>query len=310
MKNLKNEIIAFIKDYVKASNAKGVVVGMSGGKDSLVVAKLCTLAIGSEKVFGVIMPKGDMVDIDDAKESCELLGIDYEIADIKNAYDEIESLTMSVLKTNNLSSVTKLNISPRIRMNILYSVGGTLRYLVANTSNLSERMVGYSTKWGDAVGDFAPIANLTKTEVCELGLELGLLEHLVNKKPADGLTGSTDEEIMGFSYAELDSFIREGKISKNHEKIEKMHRASAHKRNPITSFNSNRKNHFEDKWAEEKHLKKVFFLCKNYSGRTQTSIQDLKFESFSSSAIVSSIALFELPHAGNTVSKRLSDSSR
>lgn len=246
MKNLKNEIIDFIKNYVENSHAKGVVVGMSGGKDSFVVAKLCADAIGREKVFGVIMPKGEMVDIDDAKESCELLGIDYEIADIKNTYDEIEALTMSALKTNNLSKVTTLNISPRIRMNVLYAIGGTLGYLVANTSNLSERMVGYSTKWGDGVGDFAPLANLTKTEVCELGIELGLPEYLVNKKPADGLTGSTDEEIMGFSYEELDDFIRKGKFSKNQEKIEKMHHASAHKRSPITSFNSNRKNHFED----------------------------------------------------------------
>ena len=100
MKNLKNEIVEFIKNYVETAHAKGVVIGMSGGKDSLVVAKLCTLAIGREKVFGVIMPKGEMADTEIAKESCELLGIEYEIADIKNAYDEIESLTMSVLKTN------------------------------------------------------------------------------------------------------------------------------------------------------------------------------------------------------------------
>lgn len=246
MKNLKHEIIDYIADYIKNSKAKGVVVGMSGGKDSLVVAKLCCEAIGSEKVFGVIMPNGETPDLDDAKASCELLGIDYEIADISGVYNEIEALTMSALKTNNLSSVTTLNISPRIRMNILYAIGGTLGYLVANTTNLSEKMVGYTTKWGDSVGDFSPISNLTKTEVCELGLELNLPEKLVYKTPADGLTGSSDEEIIGFSYNELDDFIRNGKISKNHEKIMKMHKASAHKRSLITSFDTNRKNYFEN----------------------------------------------------------------
>lgn len=254
MKNLKSQIIEFIKNYVESARAKGVVLGMSGGKDSFVVAKLCCEAIGKENVFGVIMPKGEMLDIDIAKQECELLEINYEVSNIKNLYAEMVELSKSaVAKASQknedevvLSSVSTFNISPRLRMNLLYSVGGTLGYLVANTSNLSERMVGYTTKWGDNVGDFAPILGLTKTEVCELGLALGLPESLVCKKPADGLTGKTDEDVMGFSYDELDNFIRNGAISKNHDKILKMHKASAHKREPILSFDPKLKNHFED----------------------------------------------------------------
>ena len=254
MKNLKSQIIDFIKNYVDSAKAKGVVLGMSGGKDSFVVAKLCCEAIGKQNVFGIIMPKGDMLDIDIAKQECEILGINYEVANIKNLYDEMTMLSKkAIAKATSkseieveLSSVSSFNISPRLRMNLLYSVGGTLGYLVANTSNLSERMVGYTTKWGDNVGDFAPILGLTKTEVCELGLALGLPEELVCKKPADGLTGKTDEDVMGFSYNELDDFIRNGVISKNHDKILKMHKASAHKREPILSFDPKLKNYFEN----------------------------------------------------------------
>lgn len=247
MYEIKNQIIKFVKDYVDASGAKGVVLGMSGGKDSFVVAKICTDAIGKENVFGLIMPRGDQKeDVKIAIDECELLGIKHTIADISKLYDETVALSKAAVETNELSKVSTLNISPRLRMNLLYAVGGTLGYLVANTSNLSERMVGYSTKWGDGVGDFAPLLGLTKSEVCELGIALGLPEKYVNKKPADGLTGKTDEEVMGFSYDELDNFIRNGKISKNHEKILKMHKGSSHKRQNMAYFDSKRKNYFEN----------------------------------------------------------------
>ena len=246
MKNIKNVLIKFIKDYVDGAHAKGVVLGMSGGKDSFVVAALAKEAVGADNVFGIIMPNGKQKDIDDAIFECEFLKIKYSISNIENLYNETEALTKAALQTKELSKVTTLNIAPRLRMNLLYAAAATLGYLVANTSNLSEKMVGYSTKWGDAVGDFAPLLSLTKTEVQELGIELGLPENLVYKKPADGLTGSTDEEVMGFSYSELDDFIRNGKKAENFEKISKMHKASAHKRNPIKTFECGRKNHFED----------------------------------------------------------------
>lgn len=246
MKNIKNEIVAFIKNYVENAGAKGVVLGMSGGKDSFVVAALASLAVGSDNVFGIIMPNGKQKDVDDAIFECEFLKIKYTISNIENLYNETIALTKDSLKTENLSKVTTLNIAPRLRMNLLYSVAGTLGYLVANTSNLSERMIGYSTKWGDAVGDFAPILSLTKTEVQELGIELGLPENLVHKSPADGLTGCSDEEILGFSYFELDEFIRRGKKSENFDKILKMYNSSKHKRNSIEFFDLNRKNFFDE----------------------------------------------------------------
>ena len=246
MEKIKNEIINFIKDYVQCAGAKGVVLGMSGGKDSFIVAALAVEAVGKDNVFGIIMPNGNQKDINDAIFECEFLKIKYSVSNIENLYNETVQLTKDALHTDELSKVTTLNIAPRLRMNLLYSAAATLGYLVANTSNLSEKMVGYSTKWGDAVGDFAPLLSFTKTEVQELGLKLGLPEDLVYKKPADGLTGSTDEEVLGFTYDELDDYIRNGKKSNNFEKILKMHRASGHKRSPIKTFESGRKNYFED----------------------------------------------------------------
>ena len=246
MKNLKFEIIKFIRDYIESAHAKGVVIGMSGGKDSFVVAALAVEAIGSENVFGIIMPNGDQKDINDAIFECEFLKIKYSVLNIENLYNETISLTKTALQTDDLSKVTTLNIAPRLRTNLLYSSAATLGYLVANTSNLSEKMIGYSTKWGDSVGDFSPLSSLTKTEVQELGIILGLPKDLVYKKPADGLTGQNDEDVLGFSYAELDNFIRNGEKGENFEKIQKMHKSSSHKRNPIKTFESGRKNYFEE----------------------------------------------------------------
>lgn len=246
MKNNIKSIIKFIKDYIESSHSKGVVVGMSGGKDSLVVAKLCTLALGTENVFGLILPNGQMLDKSIAQEHCEHLGIEYSVVDISVAYDDVFRQTKVVVGENNLKNVSIINIAPRLRMTYLYSVAGSKDYLVANTSNLSEIMIGYSTKWGDGVGDFAPLADLTKTEVCELGIALELPQKYVLKKPDDGLSGLTDEEKLGFSYNELDQFIRIGKKGENFEKIARLNQTTAHKRNLPPKFKSGLKNFFEN----------------------------------------------------------------
>lgn len=237
----------YIKNYIDSAHADGVVLGMSGGKDSLVTAKLCANAIGKENVLGVIMPNGAMKDISVAVESCKEIGIRYYTLDIKQTYDSILKNVDEVLKNENknLSTVTTFNVPPRTRMSTLYAIAGSLNYLVANTSNLSEAMVGYTTKWGDNVGDFSPIANYTKSEVCEIGLALGLPTHLVLKAPDDGLSGQTDEDKLGVTYADIDSFIRTG-FAKQKDKILALHRSSAHKRMGVAKFENNLKNYLEE----------------------------------------------------------------
>ena len=142
--------------------------------------------------------------------------------------------------------MTTFNVPPRLRMVTLYSIAGSLGYLVANTSNLSEGMVGYTTKWGDNVGDFGPLANFTKEEVCEIGILLGLPDRLVNKIPDDGLSGQSDEEKLGFSYAELDNFIRHGKKGEKFDKISHMHKISQHKRIGVVKYENDLKNYFDE----------------------------------------------------------------
>ena len=246
MEKIKQNVINFIKTYVSSSGAKGVILGMSGGKDSFVAAALCVEAIGKVNVFGLMMPNGLMTDLAIAKEECEYLGIKHKVFDINALYQEVETGSKNILETNTLSDVSTINLSPRLRMTMLYTVGGTLGYLVVCTSNLSETMIGYSTKWGDGVGDFAPLAGLTKTEVCALGAHMGLPTKFVFKKPDDGLSGKTDEEKIGFSYDELDDFIRNGNKGPNFDKIQKMHRVSAHKRTLPTKCEHNLKNHFDE----------------------------------------------------------------
>ena len=243
MKDKIKQIQSWIKEYVKNANASGVVVGMSGGKDSFVCAKLCTEALGKQNVFGLIMPNGEMKDILDAKKSCEYLGIKYSTINIKTLFDYIMDSTKNVIQKD-VSTITIQNTPPRLRMTLLYAIAGSMNYLVANTSNLSEKMVGYTTKWGDNVGDFFPLANFTKTEVCQIGLLLGLPNELVNKVPSDGLSGKSDEQKLGYSYDELDDYIRNGKKGANFEKVLKHHNCSNHKRHNAI-FESNQKNYFE-----------------------------------------------------------------
>lgn len=242
MEKYISKITSFIKEYVAGAGAKGAVVGMSGGKDSFVVAKLCSLALGAENVFGVILPNGEMKDLEIAKHECEILGIKSKVANIENIDREIKALTKNATDSSNLNEVSAINIAPRVRMTVLYAVAANLNYLVANTSNLSETMIGYSTKWGDNVGDFAPIADFTKTEVCEIGLALGLPKEYVLKAPTDGLSGKEDEEKIGFSYSVLDEFIRTGKSLQSEEKIKTMSRVTAHKRALPPKCDSEKKN--------------------------------------------------------------------
>ncbi|MGN0496426.1 MAG: NAD(+) synthase [Lachnospiraceae bacterium] len=222
--------VAWIRDFFdKNGKDCNAVIGVSGGKDSSVVAALCVAALGKDRVIGVLMPNGEQGDIDIARKLVKFLGI-------KSFEINIEDAVRGVL--NNLSGngfevskQTITNLPPRIRMATLYAVSQSMNGRVANTCNLSEDWVGYSTRYGDAAGDFSPLARLTVTEVKEIGRVLGLSGEFVDKTPADGLCGKTDEENLGFSYETLDRYIRE-EIEPEEEiknKIDELHKKNQFK---------------------------------------------------------------------------------
>ena len=226
MKTLKDECVEWIRNWFTRNGPDcNAIVGISGGKDSTVVAALCAEALGKDRVIGVLMPNGEQKDIDDAYKVVTFLGIDFIVQDISSAYDNIVNMMKyprkGTLEPLVVSKQTRINLPPRIRMTVLYAVAQSLNGRVANTCNLSEEYIGYSTRWGDNVGDFSPLGCLTKTEVVELGIEMGLPNYLVTKTPSDGLCGKTDEDNFGFTYDELDRYITTGEYE-NEETKEKI----------------------------------------------------------------------------------------
>ena len=234
---VKNDLEDWIKLWF-SENGKNcnAVIGISGGLDSTVVAALCVEALGKDRVVGVLMPNGIQRDICFADMVCDHLGIKrYEI-NIKDMYNDV---TMGVqLSGIKLTEQTRINISPRLRMTVLFAVAQSLNGRVSCNSNLSESYIGYSTIFGDSAGSFAPLKNLTKTEVKLIAKELGLPMMLVEKDPSDGLCGKTDEDNFGFSYAVLDKYIRTGEIEDMNvkERIDQMHEKNLFKTQPIESF--------------------------------------------------------------------------
>lgn len=231
---VKNQCVDWIKKFFRENGEDcNAVVGVSGGKDSSVVAALCVRALGKDRVIGVLMPNGQQSDIDMAKLLVEHLGIKSFTVNIK---ETVDSLKNSI--PFNMSEQSRVNLPPRIRMATLYAISQSNNGRVANTCNLSEDYVGYSTRYGDAAGDFSPCANLTVNEVKAIGRVLGLPDVLVDKVPIDGLCGKTDEENLGFTYAELDKYIREGVIENKEtkEKIDRLHRANEFKLKPMPAF--------------------------------------------------------------------------
>jgi NAD+ synthase len=215
-----NICIDYIKNFFEETNGKVAVIGISGGKDSTVAAALCVQALGKENVFGVLMPNGltsetAYQDLDDGKRVCEFLGIKYYIFDIHNAYfdilNKVENLVYcqnSKDVESNVSKQSKINLAPRIRMSTLYAIAQTVNGRVINTTNACERAVGYGTLFGDTVGDLALLKNLTVSEIYEIGDALGLPYDLVHKTPADGLTGKSDEEVLGVSYEDIEKYLK------------------------------------------------------------------------------------------------------
>ena len=234
---VKNELIQWIGDYFEKNGQNScAVVGISGGKDSSVVAALCARALGRERVVGVLMPQGVQQDIDVSRALV--------------AYLDIRSFTVNIGETvgvlfkaiedsgADMSRQAEINTPARVRMATLYAVAAGLNGRVSNNCNLSETWVGYSTKYGDAAGDFSPLSSLTVTEVKAIGRALDLPEMFVEKVPIDGLCGKTDEENLGFTYALLDNYIRTGQCDGEAVKaeIDRLHVFSAHKRTEMPRF--------------------------------------------------------------------------
>lgn len=223
-----------MKTWAAQTNAKNFVVGISGGKDSTVVAMLLCAIFGKERVYGVMMPQGEQSDIQDSIDVCDILGIRHTTVNIG---ESVSAITDEIYKNRAKSGIypTKdmdINLPARIRMSTLHAIGQCVDGRVINTSNLSEDMVGYATQFGDNAGSYAPLQGLTVTEVKALGIYLidvvdidenrwyrpqniidcssdrYTLRHLINKTPVDGLQAQTDEERLGFTYAALDKFIR------------------------------------------------------------------------------------------------------
>lgn len=234
---VKNDIVQWIRQWFE-ENGKGckAVVGLSGGKDSSVVAALCVEALGKERVLGVMMPNGEQFDIDVSHKLAEHLDIESIVINIKDAYAGVVGELQKHF--DSFEGQAKVNLPPRLRMAVLYAVSQSVNGRVANTCNLSEDWVGYATKFGDGAGDFSPLAKLTVQEVKAVGRALGLPDMFVEKVPIDGLCGLTDEDNLGFTYAVLDKYIREGicEDAETKAKIDRMHKANLFKLEPMPTF--------------------------------------------------------------------------
>ena len=236
---IKNECIAWIQNFFEQNGKDcNAVVGISGGKDSSIAAALCVEALGKDRVIGVLMPQGQQHDIDMAHLLVNHLGMKHYVVNIKDA---VESVLKNLPKELELTAQTVQNLPPRIRMSTLYAISQSVNGRVCNTCNLSEDWVGYSTRYGDSVGDFSPLSHMTVTEIKQIGHLLGLPKELVEKTPIDGLCGKTDEENLGFTYQELDIYIRTGEIKDlaKKELIDKKHKANLFKLELMPSFQPN-----------------------------------------------------------------------
>lgn len=240
-KKTKDSIVEFIRGYYNKHNIKGAVIGISGGKDSAVVAGLMVEAIGSENVVGVSMPCHSLpLDRDLAKVLCEHYDITLYNCDLTESFDALEN---AVIKGYNESTSddrknSSINLKPRLRMSTLYyysamlsSVKGGL-YLVAGTSNKCELFVGYFTKGGDSVYDIAPIADLTVDEVIAVGEELGVPHEILYRTPSDGLSGMSDEDKLGVKYSDIAKYMAGEPLDQEiSDRIERLHKLAEHKFN-------------------------------------------------------------------------------
>lgn len=235
---VKDRCVAWIREFFE-ENGKGCncIIGISGGKDSSVAAALCVEALGKERVIGVLMPNGEQPDIDMAEKLVEFLGITAVTVNIAPVVGAVTQGVQSVL-AEGMSGQAAVNLPARLRMAVLYAVSQSKNGRVANTCNLSEDWVGYSTRYGDSAGDFSPLSDLTVGEVKLVGRAAGLPEDLIEKVPSDGLCGKSDEDNLGFSYKMLDRYIRTGEIEDEavKEKIDRLHEKNMFKLELMPKF--------------------------------------------------------------------------
>lgn len=234
----KERCVAWIRDFFEENGKDcNCIIGISGGKDSSVAAALCVEALGKDRVIGVLMPNGEQPDIDMAQKLVEFLGITGITVNIAPVVLAAVQGVQSVLPEG-MSVQAAVNLPARLRMAILYAVSQSKNGRVANTCNLSEDWVGYSTRYGDSVGDFSPLSDLTVTEVKLIGRAAGLPEELVDKVPSDGLCGKSDEDNLGFSYEMLDEYIRTGEMEDAavKEKIDRLHEKNLFKLQLMPKF--------------------------------------------------------------------------
>lgn len=263
MKNFKPELqidhlVGWIRNYFATNGNKNTkaVIGISGGKDSTIAAALLVRALGPKRVVGVLMPNGEQADIADSYRVCTILGIERYVV---NIHDAVEAIYQSVdgCENNDFEDycihypVVSTNTPARIRMTTLYAIAGIVGGRVCNTGNRSEKYVGYTTKYGDLAGDFALFHDYTVRELLQVGDLLEEIPHdLIHKAPADGMTGKTDEEKLGFTYEQVDDYLLDGIIPEYdaYRKIVEAHQRNLHKDairlpNPYR-FDENRDWHF------------------------------------------------------------------
>mgnify|MGYP003307531910 CR=1 FL=1 len=242
MSTITQQCIKWIQDYFKDNPDGKAIIGISGGKDSTIAAALCVEALGANRVIGVLMPQGYQSDITDSRDVCKHLGIyhmEINIGAICNGLCNLIDMEYDFDKCCINNPMIKTNLPARIRMTTLYAVAALYpNSRVVNTCNRSEDFVGYSTKYGDAAGDFSPLGNLTVREVLAIGDDLDLPTHLVHKAPSDGMCGKTDEDNLGFTYEELDGFLlgESGLTPETMSKVARLHKATRHKYTPMPTF--------------------------------------------------------------------------
>ncbi len=238
------QLVKYTRDWFnKFGENSRAIIGISGGKDSSVTAAVLKEAIGADRIRAIIMPNGVMSDIDDAKLLVDTLGLTYEIIPITDYYNAAIN-TFEKAETFEVTSDLRINLAPRLRMSTLYAVaqGQGVTSFVVNTCNASEDYVGYSTKFGDAAGDVSLLQDFTVTEVLQIGEYLGLPKQLVHKVPSDGLSGMSDEDKLGFTYAQLDEYIsdKNADIPEDVKKsIERKHVANLHKLQLMPAYHRN-----------------------------------------------------------------------